>query len=280
MPSSWRLVVRRCRPWLGTFVEIAADSPEAIEAGFAAIAHVHARMSFHEAGSDLSALRDAAAGDIVAVDCETVTVLRLATRLYEESDGLFDVTIGRQLVVSGFLPRLSAHPLRHFSGTAADTEIVSDTQIICHRPVLIDLGGIAKGHAVDLAVAAMQAAGAEQGIVNASGDLRVFGPEAETIWLRAANGALASSIDVCNFALATSSNLLFRRTVRGSQASPHFGPSRKPVLSDHAITILAPTCAFADAMTKIAMADPTRAEIMLAHEGGSLIITPALSQAA
>ena len=236
-------------------------------------------MSFHEAGSDLARLRETI-GQVVPVDPETIAVLRLAARLYVDSDGLFDVTIGKRLVASGFLPRISAHPLRHFSGTAADIEIVSDTQIICHRPVLIDLGGIAKGHAVDLAVAAMQAAGAEQGIVNASGDLRVFGPEAETIWLRAANGALASSIDVCNFALATSSNLLFRRTVRGSQASPHFGPSRKPVLSDHAITILAPTCAFADAMTKIAMADPTRAEIMLAHEGGSLIITPALSQAA
>ena len=280
MSSSWRRVVRRCRPWLGTFVEIAADSVDAIEAGFAAIAHVHARMSFHEAGSDLSALRDAAAGDIVAVDCETVTVLRLAARLLEESNGLFDVTIGRQLVATGFLPRMSAHPLRHFTGTAADIEIVSDTQIMCHRPVLIDLGGIAKGHAVDLAVAAIQAAGAEQGTVNAGGDLRVFGPEAETIWLRAANGALASSIDVRNAALASSSNLMFRRKARGNETSPHIGRAGKPVLHDHAITILAPTCAFADAMTKIAMADPTRAEIMLAHEGGSLIITPALSQAA
>ena len=280
MPSSWRRVVRRCRPWLGTFVEIAADSVDAIEAGFAAIAHVHARMSFHEAGSDLARLRNAAAGDIVAVDCETVAVLRLAARLFQESNGLFDVTIGRQLVASGFLPRMSAHPLRHFSGTAADIEIVSDTLVICHRPVLIDLGGIAKGHAVDLAVAAMQAAGAAQGIVNAGGDLRVFGPVVETIWLRAADGALASSIDVRNAALASSSNLMFRRKARGIEASPHIGRSGKPVLHDHAITILAPTCAFADAMTKIAMANPALAQALLASEGGSLIVTPALSQAA
>ena len=113
-------MIRRARPWLGTIVEIACDDLPAIEAGFAAIAHAHARMSFHEATSDLAALRDATPGSVVAVDAQTVQVLRSARELYRATDGLFDVTIGRQLVATKFLPRVTAPPLTHYNGNAND----------------------------------------------------------------------------------------------------------------------------------------------------------------
>ena len=106
-------MIRRARPWLGTIVEIACDDLPAIEAGFAAIAHAHARMSFHEATSDLAALRETKPGSVVAVDAQTVQVLRFALELYRASDGLFDVTIGRQLVATKFLPRVTARSLTH-----------------------------------------------------------------------------------------------------------------------------------------------------------------------
>ena len=189
-------------------------------------------------------------GDLVAVDAETVAVLRLAARLFADSGGLFDVTIGRQLVASGFLPRVGAHPLSRFAGNATDIEIVDGAHVRCRRPVLIDLGGIAKGHAVDLAVAAMRSAGAARGIVNAGGDLRVFGDVAETIWLRGGDGALQYAIEVRDAAVASSSNLLSRRRAHGAKTSPHFGRARKPVFCDRTITVVAPECAFADAMTR------------------------------
>ena len=273
-------MIRRARPWLGTFVEIACDDLAAIEAGFAAIAHVHARMSFHHDNSDLAALRDATPGSIVAVDGETVQVLRLALELYRASGGLFDVTIGRQLVSTKFLPRMTAQPLTYYNGKATDIEIADDTHVICHRPMLIDLGGIAKGHATDVAVAAMQNAGAVQGIVNAGGDLRVFGDASETIWLRRADGQLGSSLEAKNIAVASSSNLLFRRTLRGAQHSPHIGRARRAMLTDDAITVTAPTCAFADAITNVAMADMDLARRLLAPVGGAVIITQTLSAAA
>lgn len=273
-------MMRRARPWLGTIVEIASDDLQAIEAGFSAIAHIHARMSFHEDDSDLAALRDALPGNVVAVDAETVRVLRLALELYRASDGLFDVSIGRQLVATKFLPRVTSRPLNYYNGTTADTEIVDDTHIICHRPIMIDLGGIAKGHAVDMAVAAMRAAGARQGIVNAGGDLRVFGGAAETIWLRRADGQLGPSLNAQNIAVASSSNLLSRRTLRGGDHSPHIGYTRKAMLIDDTITVTAPRCAYADAMTKIAMANVALAERLLATVGGAVIVTPSLCEAA
>ena len=139
--------------------------------------------------------------------------------------------------------------------------------------MLIDLGGIAKGYAVDMAVAALQAAGATQGIVNAGGDLRVFGEMPETVWLRGADGTLVSSIVARDEAVASSSNSLFRRQARGRQVSPHIGRAGLPVMSDHTITVIAPDCAMADAMTKIAMADMALAEKLLAPIGGRVITT-------
>ena len=273
-------MIRRARPWLGTIVEIACEDLTAIEAGFAAIAHVHARMSFHKDDSDLAALRNAPRGSVVAVDAETVRVLRLALDVYRASGGLFDVTIGRQLVSAKFLPRVTKRPLSHYNGTAGDIEIAGDGQIICHRPMLIDLGGIAKGYAVDLAVAAMRKAGALQGIVNAGGDLRVFGDAGETVWLRRADGQLGSSLEARNVAIASSSNLLSRRKLRGAYLSPHLGRARKPMLTEDTITVTAPTCAYADAMTKVAMAEKALAERLLANGGGAVIITSGLRNAA
>lgn len=273
-------MIRRARPWLGTIVEITCDNLQAIEAGFAAIAHVQARMSFHEGESDLALLRDALPGNVVTVDADTVRVLQLALELYHASEGLFDVSIGRQLTATKFLPRVTSRPLTYYNGTTADIEIVDGTHAICKRPLLIDLGGIAKGYAVDMAVAAMRAAGATRGIVNAGGDLRVFGDAAETIWLRCADGQLGASIDVRNIAVASSSNLLSRRTLRGGDHSPHIGYTRKAMLCDDAVTVTAPSCAYADAMTKIAMADMALAERLLAPAGGAVIVTPSLREAA
>jgi len=47
--------------------------------------------------------------------------------------------------------------------------------VIPHAPVHIDLGGIAKGYAVDRALMALRTAGCRGALVNAGGDLAVFG---------------------------------------------------------------------------------------------------------
>lgn len=168
---------RRARPWLGTIVEIGVP-PEregAIEAGFAEIARIHRLMSFHEGTSDLAKLRAASAGELIEVDRDTIVVLRIAANLHRATNGLFSIAIGRQLVRTHFLLRMDTIHLNRFGGDADDIKIVDDCYVRLRRRTLIDLGGIAKGYAVDCAVKALQAAGTTSGIVNAGGDLRVFG---------------------------------------------------------------------------------------------------------
>lgn len=274
-------LVRRARPWLGTIVEIGVTSghESAIEAGFAEIARIHQLMSFHEATSDLAKLRAANAGELVEVDADTVAVMRIAADLHQKTNGLFNIAIGRQLVRTGFLPRMDVRNLALFNGDASDIEIVGDGHIRMRRRVLIDMGGIAKGYAVDCAVAALQAAGVQQGIVNAGGDLRVFGDAREPIQLRAAHGGYGAAFAIQNCAVASSENYRTQRTFGGQTATPHIGRNNQSVVVDQIITVAASTCVIADAMTKVAIVDPALADRLLAAHYGQ-VISPIFSKAA
>jgi thiamine biosynthesis lipoprotein len=268
--------IRRCKPLLGTFVEITAPAghDNAVEAAFCAMAQVHARMSFHDEASDLAALRRASPGRLLKVDTGTVAVLRIAAGLHDRSGGLFDVAVGAGLAAAGFLPIPPGIVLNAMTGTAADIEILDDTHVACHRPILIDLGGIAKGYAVDRAVEVLMAAGVDHAIVNAGGDLRVLGHQPEWIQLREADGSLGDGIEIANAALASSANVLGRRTREGAVATPHIGRNGSSVMATHAVTVVATRCVIADAMTKIALADPGLAAEMLVELDGEIVVRP------
>ncbi len=274
-------LVRRARPLLGTIVEIGvSDGDEAaIKFGFAEIARIHRLMSFHEATSDLGKLHRADTGEIVTIDHDTVAVLRIAAKLREATNGLFNIAIGRQLIRTHFLPRMDAGHLGRFSGDADDIEIVDDCHVRLHRRALIDLGGIAKGYAVDRAVEALKSASVKAGIVNAGGDLRIFGDAAMPIAVRMTRGGYGTAFEVENCAVASSENTRARRMMHGQVTTPHIGRNNQPIPIDHTVTVIANTCVIADAMTKVAMVDPALADRLLADHGG-YIIRAELSEAA
>src|SRR5579872_6568263 len=102
--------VERARPILGTTVSIRVQGMDerqahaAADKAFAEIERVHALMSFHEPSSDLSRMHGAPLGEWVTLDAMTLEVLGEASRLAENSAGVFDVTIGGALVRDGLLP--------------------------------------------------------------------------------------------------------------------------------------------------------------------------------
>jgi thiamine biosynthesis lipoprotein len=216
-------------------------------------------------------LRAATPGEVVAVSTDTVAVLRSAVEFHEATDGLFDVAVGRALVAAGFLPRADNRHLARMTGITADINIVDDTHVRCRKPMLIDLGGIAKGYAVDRAVEVLRARGARQGVVNAGGDIRVFGPRHEAIDIRGGGGNIVNRIGLRDSAIATSCNADARRSHGGRTVTPHLGRRRTPILADEAISVVASTCMIADALTKVALADRTLAEQLLARHDGCLV---------
>jgi thiamine biosynthesis lipoprotein len=277
-----RTDIRRARPLLGTFVAIGvglpdAEAAEAIEAGFAAIADIHRLMSFHEPSSDVSRIDRAESGKPVAVDPHTFAVLAEARRMAAASSGIFDITVAPDLVAWGFLPRPEA-PEPDPAASWQDIELLPGSEIRLARPLWIDLGGIAKGYAVDRAFAAMDLPAHVQCSVNAGGDLRVQGPEPERVLLRApAEGGQVPVLELENAALASSSGRDDLHDIAGRQVGPHVeGGSHRSIGTSSFVSVVAPDCMTADALTKIVLALGAEADTILKvhdatayfHDGG------------
>src|SRR5215470_2719581 len=163
--------IHRCRPLLGTFVDLACQgSPDDIDYAFAAIEKVHRLMSFHDPASDVGRMNHDAWYEPVRIHPWTWRVLRCALEFSLKSDGVFDITIARRLMKWNYLPQRA----KHFGSRGSWRDIVLDREytVRFRRPVIVDLGGIAKGFAVDRAVEALKKRGVVTGIVNAGGDLR------------------------------------------------------------------------------------------------------------
>jgi len=254
-------IFRRARPLLGTLVEVrcegvdSARAARACDAAFGEVAAIHRLMSFHEAGSDLDALHRACPGTPVRVDARTRDVLALAIRIASVSDGSFDPTVAAQQVAWGFLPRPASTWSPDPRADWRDIHLVGSDRVCLSRPLWIDLGGIAKGFAVDRAVEILLQAGAVQVCVNAGGDLRIAGERAELVFLHAHAGSDAGAvIELANAAVAGSSGSGSRRRIGSHLFGPHVhGKSRAPVSTQARVSVVAPTCIVADALTKVVL---------------------------
>jgi thiamine biosynthesis lipoprotein len=247
-----------------------AQAHLAIDAAFRDVALIHDRMSFHQAGSDVSRLNREALHRPVAVHPHTLEVLRWSRRLAEGSRGCFDITVAAELVDWGLLPPPDSPRRPDPEGSWRDIELLADGTIHFGRPVWIDLGGIAKGYAVDRAVERLRARGVTQCCVNAGGDLRVLGPEAERVRLRLeprANERLPV-IEVENGSVASSGGHLARRRDLDGFCGPHVhGERRQPVGTHSFACVVADRCVVADALTKVVLAQGVRSAGLLRRYG-------------
>ncbi|MBS0293098.1 MAG: FAD:protein FMN transferase [Proteobacteria bacterium] len=221
--------LRRARPLLGTLVEIGvareAGADAGLQAAFAAVQQVQDCMSRFAPDSDVARFAALPAGQCMSVAPETAEVLQAARALQQASGGLFDITQGR-----------APHGW-HCDGLSLHKR--SDA-------AAFDLGGIAKGYAVDCAVRSLQRLGCGGGWVNAGGDLRAFGPVPVPVLLRDEEGdSLRPFLQLGDGAFATS-----RLGARWrSQAWVAGGRD----VNVH-VSVAAPLCLWADALTKIVAA--------------------------
>jgi len=233
MPSP-SYVESKLRIALGTFVAIEAQASRpgaairGVAAAFAAFATVERLMHPTRAGSDLAALADCPPGRALSVHPWTFDVLELCRRLYESSQGAFD-------------PCLDIA-----SGRMSDLEILTDRRLVPRARLCVDLGGIAKGYAVDRAVQALRAAGCSDGLVNAGGDLAVFGERQHAIVCRTAEG-VGMLFELRDGALATSDTAATERPPE--HRGYYHGLDRRAAVQGR-VTVTAPRADVADALTK------------------------------
>ncbi len=268
--------LRRAKPLLGTLVEVGcADATlPASEAAFAAIARVQRLMSRHEATSDLSRFNAAAPGQWIVVAPETLNVFAFALQLSAQTGGIFDVCATCNQDDSGQTGADQPLP-----GSWRDVEIDPQRGALRkHAPLRADLGGVAKGYAVDAAVKAMQQAGSgnveepsgasQSGWVNAGGDLRVFGDLEMPVRVRSPQdlSGTVACVRLRDRAAATSACYGQAAAADPSaQSVLRHGISRRPVAHGKSWTVAAPCCMAADALTKLVAATGNAQHPLLAH---------------
>jgi FAD:protein FMN transferase len=276
-----RHALRHAQLWLGTLVEIAvdptvADAAEAgVAAAFAAVARVHRALSLHDPQSELSLLNRDAFAVAQPVSADLRAVLACALELAARSGGAFDPTIGGRIAAMGFLPS-QAHSARDVSWR--DVEL-TPRGVRFAKPLVLDFGGIAKGYAVDCAVDALRRHGIAAGRVNAGGDLRVFGNQSEPVHVRTGGpqGIVMPLVTLTDGAVATSAYGGQRRRIGGRWATPLIDPlSRLPIMSTRTVSVVAPTCMVADALTKVvALRGGRAAGVLSAYGTSAMLLSPA-----
>ena len=265
-----RLLERHPTGIMGTSCTLAAAAPGgAGEAGEAALAAAEAELRRVEAlmsnwidASELSRFNAAPAGKRFHLSTDTLAVLRSSRRFWELSGGAFDVTCRPQLELwkesgrRGLLPSpeelAAARAHSHWDQLTLD----EGSAVKSAGTLQVDLGGIAKGYGVDLALDAIRRHGLPGGLVEVGGDLAVFGrspapgsggawpvglrdPRADRAW-----GTLA----LRDAAVCTSGNYARFVTIDGRRYSHIVDPrSGRPAQEAASVTVIAPDALTADA---------------------------------
>jgi thiamine biosynthesis lipoprotein len=174
---------------MGTFsrVIVLARSPRTaqrcLEATFEVQSRVESLMSYHREDSELSKINRYAGAGAVPVSAWTFEVLQQAVHFSRLSEGAFDVTVGplvdlwRRAGETNVPP--SPEALAEARRKVGFEKLILDEKTRTVRFAVagmrVDLGGIAKGYAVDKSVEALQKHGALGGLVDLGGNIRCFG---------------------------------------------------------------------------------------------------------
>jgi len=183
----------------GTLVDITLNGADAQQAAAAVAAveddfqRMHREWHAWEPGSELVELnRRLAAGEAATVSDFLLPLLQQARTLSSRSGDLFNPAIGRLIALWGFHsdepPPGPPPAVAEIEALLAQNPRMEDLEIdgsrvASHNPaVQLDLGGFAKGYALELAITRLREHGVGNAIVNAGGDLCVAGTHGERPW--------------------------------------------------------------------------------------------------
>jgi thiamine biosynthesis lipoprotein len=177
-------------------VMVAGGDAHEVETAFAAIradfAQLHNTWHAWKKGGLLGEINDSIANQQpIPVSIEAWSMLQRTTELANASGHRFEPAIGKLVKLWGFHGESFNGPPPDAAAIAALVRAkprmsdlsYQDGQLRSRNPaVQIDLGGIAKGYALDRAVAVLHAHRIDHAIVNTGGDLRAFGTHGSRPW--------------------------------------------------------------------------------------------------
>lgn len=269
---------------MGTNIEVQVWAEEydkgiaAIENVFEHMNAVNQMMSPYISSSQLYIVNNYAASKPVVVDEALFNVVEKALKFSELSEGAFDITFASVGFMYDYRSR--AKPSQEKINTALDAvnyrHIVLDSASrsisFLHPDVKIDLGGIAKGYAVDISIDALAKMGIEHALVTAGGDTRLLGDRHGRPWIVGIRDPRneerqAVTLPLEDIAISTSGD--YERFFEESGERYHHILSPKTGKSAHevqSVSIIGPSSLMNDALS-------TTVFVMGVHAGISLINT-------
>jgi thiamine biosynthesis lipoprotein len=249
---------------VAVWVEDPSGADAAADAAWRTFARVDSLMSTWRDDSALAALNRAPAGTWVAVGPEVATVLATAKEMADATGGAYDPTVLALVRLWGFRGGEPAEPtaadladcLARVGHDRLEVDRLAGRARRLAAGVEVDLGGIAKGYALDAAAAAMRAAGAGSGALDLGGNVLVFGPLAATgVEVRdpRGSGSLAT-IPVADGSVATSGQYERFVVIEGRRYGHILDPrTGRPVPGNLSLTVLADDASRGDALATAAV---------------------------
>ncbi|HEV7925067.1 MAG TPA: FAD:protein FMN transferase [Verrucomicrobiae bacterium] len=249
----------------------------AAAAAFQRVKQLNDIMTDYDSDSELSRLSlTSGQNQSVPVSPDLWTVLARAQDLAERSQGAFDMTVGpyvnlwRFARTQGKLPE----PARLAKARLAvgydkmQLDPAHHTVKLLAPNMRLDLGGIAKGYAVDQAIKCLTRLGVASALVSGGGDMAVSdAPPGKQGWrielppLDASNAPPARFVVLSHAGISTSGDLFQRLEINGVRYSHIVDPRTGVGLTDHSlVTVIAPDDFMADGLTKVmSVLDPKAA---------------------
>jgi FAD:protein FMN transferase len=238
----------------------------AIDEAFAAVAEVDRLMSNYRSDSELSLINRSAAGQSVHASGPMFSVLQAAERVSARSRGAFDVTVGPLVALWGFhdkqphLPTATElatiRPLIDYRNVILDSTLQSVR--FARVGVAIDLGGIAKGFAVENAAGALRRRGVA-GLIDAGGNQYLLGtPPGKSGWTAGVRNPdtrdrLLGVIETTEISISTSADDANFLTIAGRRYGHILDPrTLHPSDAALSVTVLSRDGTLADALSKAA----------------------------
>jgi thiamine biosynthesis lipoprotein len=258
------------REMMGTFVTVTVWAPtrqkavKATDAAFARIGRLERLMNAHRIDSEVSKVNSSAYQQDVVVSDEMLDVLALSLQYSRLSGGAFDISIAplwklwKSAERSGILPDHAA--IRSVLPSVGYENIKLNEKkrtVRFLKPSMeIDLGGIAKGYAVDCALGALREHGITAALVDAGGDIAAVGrpPNAKTWRIGVRKPGLRGTrmpeiINLTAGAVATSGDYERYVEIAGKRFSHIIDPrTGSPVEGMSSVTVIAPDATAADAL--------------------------------
>jgi thiamine biosynthesis lipoprotein len=270
VPAHGQWVSRTVDGIMGTriFVELWAEDPAEGEAAIDAVMdemrHIDDSMSTYKPTSEVSRVNALAARRPVRISKELFGLLATALEYSRITEGAFDITYASVGYLYNFRARKrpteeqikAALPAVNYRHVLLDRK--TSTVRFTQAGVRIDLGGIAKGYAVDQGIEVLLARGYRHALVNAGGDSRVIGDRQGRPWMVGIRhpdhpDQVITRIPLVDAAFSTSGDYERYFDEDGVRyhhiIDPHTGHSASKVRS---ATVIAPTATRTDGLSKTA----------------------------